>query len=94
MPFSDDYTESEESSEEEPVDSEQQSSDMKRKLHEIDYDYSTPEDLHRQFRIAALRHYHAEDKLTPPNFQKLVLRYMFDKYPKSPRIEGYVAERI
>lgn len=66
---------------------------LKRKLHELDQELS-PQALHRVYRLEGLAFYAADDKMPPPNFQKLVLWAMYTSPGASPSLKEYVSERI
>lgn len=69
---------------------------LKRKLHEMEFRYQDPEDLHHQYRRCAMKYYNEQDppKMPPPNLQKLLIWHMSTGYPKDDTIQNYCAVRI
>lgn len=67
---------------------------LKRKLQETDFKYQDAEDLHHQFRRSAMKYYNDQEKMPPPNFQKLLIWHMSTLYPKDDQIQNYCATRI
>lgn len=63
-------------------------SGLKRKLHELDQERS-PQGLHRQYRLEGLAYYANDDKMPPPNFQKLVLWAMYTSPGASSEVKEY-----
>ena len=55
--------------------------------------FDDPVDLHAAYRTHAFEYYLQEDKLPPPNFQKLVLWHM-TKHQACSATKSYVMERI
>jgi len=53
-----------------------------------------PAQLHTELRLAALDYYVSQGKLTPPNFQKLVLNAMANIEPPCKKRKLYIVERI
>jgi len=51
-------------------------------------------DVHNLWRRYAGRYYRSEDKMPPPNFQKLVLWYMSKHYKEKDIIQDYIYARI
>lgn len=51
-------------------------------------------DVHNLWRRYAGRYYRTEDKMPPPNFQKLVLWYMSKHYKEKDIIQDYIYARI
>lgn len=68
-------------------------SGMKRKLHEMEFT-GTPEYVHEEMQVAALKYFISENKFTPPNFQKQVLYAMATKPGVTDAEFRYVAKRI
>lgn len=68
---------------------------LRKHLHEVFTGASdSPEPLHKKMRLEAFRYYSKDEKMTPPNFQKLVLQALGTLPPVSEERETYAAERI
>lgn len=67
---------------------------LKRKIHELDYPDKTVEAFHRKCRMTGLNHYKQENKMFPPNFQKLVMWHMTTHPKCDEELENYLCERI
>lgn len=56
--------------------------------------FTSPENMHAAYRSKGLDFYIMEDKLPPPNFQKLVLWAMIKSKHSSGATKVYVSQRI
>jgi len=70
------------------------SSSLKRRLHELELEDTTPAAVHKKYRVEGLKYYNTQNMVPPQNFQRLVLQAMGTKEPPFDAILEYVSERL